>query len=506
MKRGPGLAVRLALRLCLAGLLIFGFVAGFIIMRTAAAREAALTTALTARADALQTLVTVTESGEAEMEFDDEITRDYGGRHPFAFFQLARPDGGLLEQTDFAEAAGLGSPDPRLILTDQAWEIRLDGRRFHCRGRALFPSATTGENRGENRAGGDPEGNRETGIIDRGAGDPAARPSVLLVVGVDRTELDRQFAATTGFTLAGTGLGLLLLCLLAWVLVRHALQPLAALRRELAGFSEHRLAPIVLEAPEEIAAVITTLNTLTARLAGAFARERAFTADAAHELRTPIAELRTLAEVTLRRPGRDAAARRELETVLATTLRMQELVEKLLLLARADDGAMPLAPEPVAVAPLVSALIAARVEPAAARRVRFAAAVPAGLTLITDAALFRQILDNLIGNAAAHADEGSAVEVAATSDPEQFTLRLTNLARGLDRDAVAQLFDRFWRRDPARRAGSTHHGLGLAVARSLAAVLGGELTAELAEPDRLAVILTLPSVSPAGSASPRTNS
>ena len=159
--------------------------------------------------------------------------------------------------------------------------------------------------------------------------------------------------------LIATAGGLLLLCLLAWLLVRHALQPLAALHRVLAGYDEHNLAPLAIVAPDEIGTVIATLNQLIRQLDRAFTRERAFTADAAHELRTPIAEVRTLAEVAMRRQDLGVTERREYATVLATILRMQELVEKLLLLARADGGAVTLKAESIDVAQLLATVIAA---------------------------------------------------------------------------------------------------------------------------------------------------
>lgn len=488
-----GLAFRLALRLWLAGLLIFGLVAALIIVRTGAAGETALHQALAARADALQTLVRVGSNGRVEMEFDDEITRDYGGRHPAAYFQLLDNDGTVIEQSDFAETVQLpvaGAPASQPLLRS----IVLDRRIFICLLRPLPLPRGNRDEGGHGQYETDLDGDNQQGSD--GYDQPAVTgqplpAAVWLAVGVDRTDVDRQFQATLWLTLAATGTGLFLLCLLAWLLVRHALRPLAALRAALAGADEHNLAPVAISAPDEIGAVISTLNNLIGQLAAAFARERAFTADAAHELRTPIAELRLVAEVALRRPALAADDRRAYSTILATAQRMQELVEKLLLLARADAGALISGRTPVPLAPLIEMALAPRRAAAQQRRLSLQVDVPRDVSAAADAALLRSIIDNLVGNAVAYATEGSAVVVHAGATPAGLTLAVTNAVAGLTAAECDAMFDRFWRRDHARTAGSGA-GLGLALARGLAELLGGTLAVSLPATGTICFTLTLP--------------
>lgn len=506
MKERGGLAVRLAVRLWLAGVLIFGLVAAFIIMRTDAARESLLLLALTSRADALQTLVKVTGDGGAEMEFDDEITRDYGGRQPTAFFQLLRPDGTVIEQSDYAEAAEIKAVAGATPLAGGSeWRVLVGKRNFQCIARSLAASregadGQIGRQEGESEQSGrhnDEVGQDGQTDQENGPGgderwhSAAAAPEIWLVVGVDRTEIDRQFATTVGLTLAGTGAGLLLLCLLAWLLVRHTLQPLTALRRALAGYDERHFAPLAIAAPAEIGEVIKTLNMLMARLAQAFARERAFTADAAHELRTPIAELRTITEVALRRPGLTDGERRDYTVALATALRMQELVEKLLLLARADAGALSLAPAPVVLAPLLAELTAARQPAAQARQLCLRATVAGDVPLVTDAALLRIICDNLLANAIAYADAGTTVDLRAFAGIGGLRFEVCNTAAAISAAECGMMFDRFWRRDAVRRAGSSS-GLGLPLSRALAEALGGTLTVDMPVAGTIRLLLCLP--------------
>ncbi|HNW92752.1 MAG TPA: HAMP domain-containing sensor histidine kinase [bacterium] len=488
-----GLAFRLALRLWLAGLIIFGMVAAFIIIRTAGANELALFTTLSARADTLQTLVRIRDDGWLEMEFDDEITRDYGGHHPEAFFRLLDSRGQVIEQSDFAEEADI--PE-FLIPTNRSLtrEARLDGRVFIILQRQLPLSIV-------DRMEDDHDQNEENddGDIDQGnnprrhtgSGDPRA-DNIWLTVGIDRTAADRWYQTTLWLTLGATGTGLLLLCLLAWLLVRHALRPLAQLQAALAAADEHNLAPVTISARDEIGAVIGTLNRLIGQLAAAFARERAFTADAAHELRTPIAELRLVAEVALRRPALANDDHRAYTAVLATALRMQELVEKLLLLARADAGVLVPSRAPLLLAPLVEAALAAPRATALRRRLTLQIDVPPDAAAAADTALLRIILDNLFGNAAAYATEGSIVLIRAIVTAAGLSLTVTNAVSGLTAAECDAMFDRFWRRDCARTAGRGT-GLGLALARGLAELLGGSLTATMPAADTICFTLTLPS-------------
>ena len=443
-----GLAFRLALRLWLAGLLIFGLVAAFIIFRT-----------------------------------------------PAAFFQLLDSAGNVIEQSDFAEAALVSPAFRNPARQTPPGYLTLDGRVFHCLLRPLPALQEHGQGEYAQDESGDAQNNRhqdgDNSEIRQENSWRASSGAVWLAVGVDRTDVVRQIRTTVWLTLAATGIGLLLLCLLAWLLVRHALRPLTALRGALAQTDEHNLAPVAINAPDEIGAVITTLNRLIGQLAGAFARERAFTADAAHELRTPIAELRLVAEVALRRPKLTEESRHEYAAILATAQRMQGLVEKLLLLARADAGGLAASAAPVPLLPLLTDLLTAHRPAAEKRRLTLHAGIPAGAIFSTDAALLRIILDNLIGNAVAYAAPGSAIAVRAASGAGGLHLSVSNTAPCLQLADCERMFDRFWRRDSARTAGGGS-GLGLALARALAQLLGGTLTATVSTPATVQFTLQLP--------------
>lgn len=255
--------------------------------------------------------------------------------------------------------------------------------------------------------------------------------------------------------------------------LRRGLQPLDRLKEHAAGIDARRLdsrLPVA-DTPSELRPVVDTLNALLARLNESFARERRFSSDVAHELRTPVAELKSLAELATQWP--DQATPEAFAEVLAIAGEMETIVGRLRLLARAEEGTEPVRRNATALREIVSEALA-RTEPLAAERQLKIQTALAEVELNTDAGLWRMIAANLLGNAAHHSAPGSTIQVWLT--PAEFTV--SNPAPALNQEDVTQLFERFWRKDPAR-SGYGHSGLGLALVQSLATLLGYRLAAEL---------------------------
>lgn len=319
------------------------------------------------------------------------------------------------------------------------------------------------------------------------------KPEAVLVVGRDRAPLDRTLAALrTSLLLTGAG-ALAVLAALVRREVRGGLAPLDRLGESVAAVEAASLATRfpVEPLPAELQPIAARLNALLARLESAFARERRFTATAAHELRTPLAELRALAEVNLTTPATDAERAESWRDALATTLRMEALALRLLDLARAEDPARIIRREPVSLASAFDAAWQPCAAHAEARGLTPEVALPAGLTVSTDPVLLGVILGNLCVNVAAHAPAGTSLRVTASRTASTATLHFHNLAGDLTAADVPHLFERFWRKDAAR-ADARHHGLGLALAAEFAALLGGTLTANLSASSELEFALRLP--------------
>ncbi|MGH8583159.1 MAG: sensor histidine kinase [Gammaproteobacteria bacterium] len=224
------------------------------------------------------------------------------------------------------------------------------------------------------------------------------------------------------------------------------------------------------------------------RLENAFQRERRFGADLAHELRTPISELRSLAEVALKWPE-DAGGRAAFQEAFAVAHRMETIVAGLLTLVRCEDGKQAVAVAPVKVAELVEEIWSPLAERAQRKQLAVATEIPRAFCLETDRSLLRLILSNLLANTVDYTPAGGQLSIAASSRNGRFDLTVANTTDVLSPQDLPHLFERFWRKDAAR-TDSAHAGLGLSLASVSAGVLGMMLSAELADATTLRLVLS----------------
>jgi signal transduction histidine kinase len=326
--------------------------------------------------------------------------------------------------------------------------------------------------------------------------DETPRPpqvDALLTVGLDRAPLDRALAAIrTCLALVGAS-ALAALGALVYFGVRAGLAPLDRLGASVAAVDANSLATRfpVAPLPAELQPIVVRLNELLARLESAFARERRFTASAAHELRTPLAELRALAEVNLTTPASATESEQSWRDALETTLRMESLALRLLDLTRAEDSALALRRSTVSLAHAFAAAWQPWEGRAAEREIEPRIALPPGLGAEADPTLLAVILGNLCGNAVEHSPPGSPVTVRGERTRDGVSMHFANQTKELAAADLPHLFERFWRKDCAR-TDSRHHGLGLALAAEFAALLGGKLSAELAGNGSVTFTLWLP--------------
>ncbi|MDE1957481.1 MAG: sensor histidine kinase [Xanthomonadaceae bacterium] len=301
---------------------------------------------------------------------------------------------------------------------------------------------------------------------------PRGLPRVLVVAedlsAKDWLEHRLHFALWVGVVLAS-----MLGALLAVASVRRGLRPLDAFSAAVARLDPERL-PDTLPAPGlplELVPLRRALDAALARVAAALQRERRFSRDVAHELRTPLAEIRIAAELA----EREAAppARAAFAAVLQSAERLQRTIDSLLALTRYEAGLAQPEPEPLDLAVLLAQRVALAARLGAARGVRFDAARPGERWVLSDPALLERILDNLLQNAAAYASPHSAVQLDF-GDPAAPLLQIRNAAPDLVAADLVHLGERFWRKSPARES-DAHGGLGLALARTLAGVLGLQL-------------------------------
>lgn len=265
------------------------------------------------------------------------------------------------------------------------------------------------------------------------------------------------------------------------------------------GRSLHRRLPVD-ERGDEVARLTVTLNAMIGRLENYFGALRRFTADASHELKTPLAVLR--ADVERAMHANTTAAERlvALEEALHETTRMADLVDQLLTLARADEGRFDLHREPVALAPLVRDVFETAVILGEAAGLRVAMPACDDATVMGDRTRLRQLFLNLVTNAIKYTPRGGEVEVALRRAGDVATLAVRDSGIGIAAADLPYIFDRFWRADRVRsRSGERGgFGLGLAISQWIAQAHGGTLAASSRLTRGSVFTVTLP-IAPEGS-------
>jgi two-component system OmpR family sensor kinase len=294
---------------------------------------------------------------------------------------------------------------------------------------------------------------------------------VVAVVGASVEERMEALAGLRTQLLLGGPIALLLASLLGYSLAAAALRPVESMRRGAEAVSAAepgRRLPLP-PADDEIARLGTTLNMMLGRLESALARERRFVSDASHELRTPLAALRTELELALRRKRPPEEMEAALHSAAEETERLCRLAEDLLVLARADDGSLPVRRERLPAAELLTAVRERYGHQAADAGRPLQVRADDQLELHVDRLRAEQALGNLVENALRHG-RGRILLLARRRD-SRVELHVRDEGSGFPPDFLDHAFDRFTRADPARQGPGA--GLGLAIVDVIARAHGG---------------------------------
>ncbi|MGA8672658.1 MAG: heavy metal sensor histidine kinase, partial [Terracidiphilus sp.] len=240
--------------------------------------------------------------------------------------------------------------------------------------------------------------------------------------------------------------------------------------------------------PSELAALAGTFNEMLGRLEESFERVSRFSADIAHDLRTPVNNIRGEAEVALARPRTAGEYRDVLESSLEEAVRLSELIGDLLFLARAESPLTEVHREDVIIGELLTTV----------RDYYEASANDAGILLVLndraeplsaelDRSLMLRAVSNLVSNSIAHTPPGGIVTLAASDEDAAMRIEVSDTGVGIPAEALPRVFDRFFRVDPSRSKASGGTGLGLAIVQSILALHGGsaEITSQLGRGSRV---------------------
>lgn len=426
---------------------------------------------LNTKASVLATLVH-RDHEQLEFEFDDTLMPEFSRKDSPEYFEVRRSDGSVLERSASLGARNLEDLTHNPETGRSSWDIRLpDGRHGRAVAMQFRPQV-------------EQEGDL-TGV-------PIEAP-MRLVLAQGQESLDSvRTALRTGLLLGGVALSVLVVVSIRWTLAR-GLAPLTELAKEVDAVTPETLDVefSTRDDVRELSSIRSRLDELIERLGSALERERRFTSAAAHELRTPLAELKTLGQVSARFPEEHELRARLPQDVLALTARMQNTVESLLAFARATKPGGRREVERVDLSLAISRLLEGARPLASEQKKSIAASIEPGLFMHGDPTLIESVLRNLLDNAIAHAPEQTSISVRARRENEWILIETENGRGELEARDLPRLFEPFWRKDPSRQ-GDAHAGLGLALVDAWVRSWEGTIRAEFAPNDAVRFSLRLP--------------
>ncbi|NQU39109.1 MAG: hypothetical protein HQ523_04075 [Lentisphaerae bacterium] len=322
--------------------------------------------------------------------------------------------------------------------------------------------------------------------------DPEA---VLIVVSYacSREELDglirSVFVALTGV--------IIVLVLLIGLMVSRSLhkgfEPIAAMNAQIEALDLRTLEQRIdlANTPTELKPVLTALNDFIDRLQSAFARERRFSSDVAHELRTPVAEFRTACEVGAKWADDSALVARQFQGMLESSISMERIVDSLLRLSRCDAGMVTPQPVAIHIAALADDCWSSIANEANLKHLPWVNELDPKLVVYTDVDSLHIIFHNLLSNAVSYSLPDRPVVCRSKEAHDGLRVSFANNTSGLLPEDLKHLFERFWRKDTAR-SGGRHSGLGLALVESLAGVLNIRTEVTLTPEGVFTFTLTIP--------------
>jgi heavy metal sensor kinase len=233
------------------------------------------------------------------------------------------------------------------------------------------------------------------------------------------------------------------------------------------------------KAQDELRRLSMTLNAMLARIEKSFQKITQFTADASHDLRTPVAVIRTSAELALRKERSAAEYRDALTKILSTSVETSELLENLLSLARADAGALGLELHPLELCAHVRKVQEQALILSAEKDLDFRMEMPlAPVWVKADAIALNRLLMILVDNAIKYTPNGGHCEISLSQDKTSAQITVTDSGIGITKEDLLHVFDRFYRADRARTRNRRGAGLGLAIARWITDMHGGNIAVQ----------------------------
>ena len=456
------LSLRLALLVFLVEALLLGGFAVVIYYFCEKEFYRSLDSALQANAEAIATLLDEEEDNGLELEFADEIMERFSRKKRPDLFAVVLPGGAIVEKSALLDEL------PKWVNPE---ENRIRFGDFRCKKQSyrgiVIPVV------------------RDTHEPNKSS-DGSSLVSVFF--GANTHDIEEQMENISEFLIWFFSAGLILSGLMAGLVVWRGLAPLRRLTRATGTIGENTLdrrLPVD-GLPPDLMPLTLAMNALIDRLEGAFERERRFSADAAHELRTPVATLKSGIQSALLNPPNEQEDRKALGDLLEDVDRLEDLCDSLLLVAscQVDSSRDGMEVEDW-IGEVESALESLRpLAESYHSHLEFATAdsLPKNAQFRTDSTSTQRIVTNLVDNAIRHSGTEKQISVRVQCNEPAILLIVEDNGPGVSQEDIPRLFKRFFRADRARARSSGGTGLGLAICRSLAESWGGDIRYEPVAP------------------------
>jgi heavy metal sensor kinase len=403
---------------------------------------------LESQVDDLQNFLEAQGKDATIAKLQEEIHETYALEHSGDFLQIYAENGELIYRSPFLQA------HPQTLAfagTDQASlrNLRVDGRPLR------FMLQRLGAN----------------GRVYR------------VAIGIETDDLVETLAVFRSYLLAFAPMVLLVAGVGGYWLSRRALAPVDALVRTAHDISGANLSSRLpkLETGDELQRLSDTLNEMLTRIETTFLRITEFTADASHELRTPVSLIRTEAELALRRSRGETEYQASLQHILVEAERTTALIEQLLALARADSGREMLHMQPVDLRETLRGVVEGWRQVATIRNCQFSTNLTAQDSFVMgDEAALRRVVDILLDNAFKYSVEPGNVMLSLAPNSDSLLITVQDSGVGIAEEDQGKIFQRFYRVDKARSREQGGAGLGLAIAQWIVARHRGTITVESA--------------------------
>jgi len=415
------------------------------------------------------------DDDEIELEFEVRQMPEFQSKKHATYYQLWTLDGIIIAKSPSLDKDVLprfeGSLDEPVI---RALELR-NGQTGRAVGLKFRPRTSDSDDKDYRQQA---KGQALTLVVAKGAGD-----------------LQYQLRFLYWLLLIASLATVTLSFFVAALVVRQGLRPLNSIAVEIAAVREDNLtARIGTEhLPIEILPIRNRLNELLSRLEASFDRERRFSADVAHELRTPLAGIRSTIEVTLAHVRDANQYKTALSDCLAIVEVMQTMVNNLLMIARLDACQVTFRHEKICLAELVNFCWRSFSNRALQRSIVFENRVPAEMNCVSDSDNLSIVLSNLLHNAVEYTNKTGRIWATAQQADDCIEVTVANTGCSLTSEQLSQVFDCFWRGDSSRKDAGVHCGLGLALVQRMIRALGGSVIVELQEGGIYIVRITFPS-------------